>query len=84
MGQAKQRSKRKDEITAAAKRCVYCDATENLTLEHMPPKGLFMSAIDRLDGSLPHAICATKEQGEQMRSVSFFLLLNLLTNKIRS
>lgn len=41
MGEAKRRSLSRDEILAKAVRCVYCSATSNLTLEHMPPRGLF-------------------------------------------
>ncbi len=41
MSEHKQRSLKKAEILKAAVRCVYCKNTEALTVEHMPPRGLF-------------------------------------------
>lgn len=49
MGEQKQRSLKKAEILKLADRCIYCDATGDLTVEHMPPRGLFANK-DRPSG----------------------------------
>ena len=41
MGEARQRSRNRKEILAAATRCVYCDNPAPTEIEHMPPRGLF-------------------------------------------
>lgn len=41
MGEAKIRSRRREEILSSHPRCIYCPSTHASTLEHMPPRGLF-------------------------------------------
>lgn len=49
MGEAKQRSRGRQEVLARFPRCIYCDSTDALTVEHMPPRGVFKNK-DRPSG----------------------------------
>lgn len=41
MGEAKIKSRRRQEILSSHPRCIYCPTSHAITLEHMPPRGLF-------------------------------------------
>lgn len=63
MGEAKQRSRSRKEILAAATRCVYCDNPAPTQIEHMPPRGLFKDK-DRPAG-WEFACCERCNQGSR-------------------
>lgn len=54
MGEARQKSRRRDEILRGETRCIYCEAVPS-TVEHMPPKSIFPKSY-RLSG-LEFASC---------------------------
>jgi len=60
MGEAQRRSRNRKEIINSAKRCVYCDCTENAQIEHMPPRAMFNG--DRPSG-WEFACCERCNQG---------------------
>ena len=41
MGEAKLKSRRRQEILSSHPRCIYCPSPHASTIEHMPPRGLF-------------------------------------------
>jgi hypothetical protein len=61
MGEAKLRRISQRALVANAKRCVYCQNTTDLTLEHMPPIGMFKKR-DRPKG-WEFACCSRCNQG---------------------
>ncbi len=71
VGVAKLRSMSRKQILEAANRCVYCEKTDELQLEHMPPRGIFEK--DRPSG-WEFACCPRCNQGTRgADAVAIFL-----------
>jgi uncharacterized membrane protein len=76
MGEAKAKSRSKAQVLAGEERCIYCSATTgdsaNLTLEHMPPRGIFIGR-HRASG-LEFATCGRCNQGSKAADTAAMLM----------
>lgn len=61
MSESKQRSRSRAAILATFSRCIYCESSVDLTIEHMPPRGFFKGK-DRPSG-WEFACCKRCNQG---------------------